>query len=889
MSRIHEERKDFYNKREGVLTTSPSIRNIATLSQNMDKEKSEKTIFGQQNFVGEAGFRTVDLIKQPGRNIVPASLSATGAQLHAMPHLVTNYMTVPLSQARGQHTFQAHIPVGIRAATAIAPSRASIATQRLQTLKPTNITNQIQLPLAPLSSIPILPPSVAANNRTGSPTVTTHGMTSESRHGSRTHDSHSALRGNIQATSQTATIQVVASGNQVHLPTSLLTTKSSSFNTAVPNMLKIGVSSHTNAASVTPLPASGFKLAGIGKAYPGASSVIIPSAKPEEHRVSSFSRFPSPHSVTIPAHQIQGLPVTTTIANSQSLTVTTSTEARSHSSISVPYQQLPTAAAYVFHDIGSPLGLHNFSHQLVRPQNTSSTATALPLFTVDSSHAISTVPVSVPVTKGHLLATTEASENSRVESLTIHANNSLNYQNLYPNLLTSNISTTFTVVPTTSTEPSSRPSILRKRHAETTTPFPVQPTEKERISSPLKVDRPSVPTRLMSPPQLTSEKPDVMKPINHSIQSITADVKSPPPPSVTSIPTATTAPIAMIEQQQQKLPPVLTSANTVTMPSKIAISIPPLVNAVPNINNINSMNSSIPEASPKKKPRKQHIITTEDKYGSAPINSACATDEDEEFLKSNETMTSMKDITPPKLIPASTSSSSGPSNPSIAKQLYAASPILNTHLKPMETKKEVKLDSKLEFNDRSQINGLITAAESKAEPMKYVFFRRRSQFGIMNDCKVNSKAAHNHFYRYSDVRVKDEKKSLTQERLLTKSSMESASGWRLHHLSSQFDDLVKVENGLCEEIIKCKEMIPTPNLNSPTSSYQNNENVSEDDLQLRLIHELIQGSIQRCRCSTEQLEEAKSTMFKLLDHKPKAMETLKKYSRPKLKSKKKSS
>ena len=55
MSRIHEERKDFYNKREGVLTSSPSIRNIATLSQNMDKEKSEKTIFGQQNF-GKSGF-----------------------------------------------------------------------------------------------------------------------------------------------------------------------------------------------------------------------------------------------------------------------------------------------------------------------------------------------------------------------------------------------------------------------------------------------------------------------------------------------------------------------------------------------------------------------------------------------------------------------------------------------------------------------------------------------------------------------------------------------------------------------------------------------------------------------------------------------------------------
>jgi len=40
------------------------------------------------------------------------------------------------------------------------------------------------------------------------------------------------------------------------------------------------------------------------------------------------------------------------------------------------------------------------------------------------------------------------------------------------------------------------------------------------------------------------------------------------------------------------------------------------------------------------------------------------------------------------------------------------------------------------------------------DAMKYILFRRRPQFGISNDCKINTKAAHNHFYRYSDVRVR---------------------------------------------------------------------------------------------------------------------------------------
>lgn len=107
-------------------------------------------------------------------------------------------------------------------------------------------------------------------------------MTTESRLESRTHDPHNNIRGNIQATTHSTTIQVIASGSQVHLPTPLLSTKSSTFNSQTPNMLKIGVSSHANSSSIgTSLqPASGHKL-GIGKAYTGSSSVIIPSSKTE--------------------------------------------------------------------------------------------------------------------------------------------------------------------------------------------------------------------------------------------------------------------------------------------------------------------------------------------------------------------------------------------------------------------------------------------------------------------------------------------------------------------------------------------------------------------------------------------------------------------------------
>ena len=104
-------------------------------------------------------------------------------------------------------------------------------------------------------------------------------------------------------------------------------------------------------------------------------------------------------------------------------------------------------------------------------------------------------------------------------------------------------------------------------------------------------------------------------------------------------------------------------------------------------------------------------ITTEDKYGTAPINSACGTDEDEEFLKSNETM---KDITPPKLAPPVQQPSTTSVSSSVAKQLYPMSPLFNSFNKT----NEVKIEVKSELSDLTLINGLLATAPIDNRPGK---------------------------------------------------------------------------------------------------------------------------------------------------------------------------
>ena len=148
------------------------------------------------------------------------------------------------------------------------------------------------------------------------------------------------------------------------------------------------------------------------------------------------------------------------------------------------------------------------------------------------------------------------------------------------------------------------------------------------------------------------------------------------------------------------------------------------------------------------------------------------------------------------------------------------------------------------------------------EPLKYYVFHRRPQVSILSEYKVYTKAAHNHFYRYSDVKVKDEKKcsGTHDKQLLNKSSVESSSGWRLYHLSTQFDDLTQLENDLCENILLCKNEIPAPR-RAPECMGVDEEEEDGEEAQLRLLHELLQGNLQRCKHGIEQLQEAKQSMF----------------------------
>lgn len=64
----------------------------------------------------------------------------------------------------------------------------------------------------------------------------------------------------------------------------------------------------------------------------------------------------------------------------------------------------------------------------------------------------------------------------------------------------------------------------------------------------------------------------------------------------------------------------------------------------------------------------------------------------------------------------------------------------------------------------------------------------------MQGYKQNWKAANNHFQRYSDVKPREERRQTVMDLANQPHVAQKVNGWKVHHLTSQMEDLVC---GLC--------------------------------------------------------------------------------------------
>uniref|UniRef100_W5MDC4 Sin3A-associated protein a n=1 Tax=Lepisosteus oculatus TaxID=7918 RepID=W5MDC4_LEPOC len=190
----------------------------------------------------------------------------------------------------------------------------------------------------------------------------------------------------------------------------------------------------------------------------------------------------------------------------------------------------------------------------------------------------------------------------------------------------------------------------------------------------------------------------------------------------------------------------------------------------------------------------------------------------------------------------------------------------------ISTEESEMMETNSTDEEKSTARPLAMKAEKRKSPPKeyideegvrYVPVRPRPPITLLRHYRNPWKAAYHHFQRYSDIRVKEEKKCTLQDMANQKGVVCRAQGWKIHLCAAQLLQLTSLERDVYSRLTTLQEgLIPKKKAGA------------DDDL--HRINELIQGNMQRCKLVIDQITEARDAMMKVLDHKDRVMKLLNK-------------
>ncbi|XP_078693685.1 histone deacetylase complex subunit SAP130-B-like [Branchiostoma floridae x Branchiostoma belcheri] len=343
---------------------------------------------------------------------------------------------------------------------------------------------------------------------------------------------------------------------------------------------------------------------------------------------------------------------------------------------------------------------------------------------------------------------------------------------------------------------SPRPSILRKRTndgmrrtATATTPTNSDPNSpRVEVAPPTAASpRPAGDTKAEAP---SSQAGEVAMATEGDSTVVTSEVK--------------------VKEEPMEIPPHPIPPGAMTVNQLIASVVQAATTpTVANTASLPATHTSLPpEASPRKKPRKQqHVVATEDGFAG------------------------------------------------------------DVELKMMDNKSDFPPPTKKESRDRKK---------EQVEDVLYVL-KRFPRPSLLSSYRHGWKARLNHFQRYSDFKVKDKKASL-HDVCSQKGLAQKAAGWKVHHLANQLDELACNEQDTFAKMSSFHDGLKAPG----------KKIIMEEEM--RMIQELIQGNIQRAQLTTEQLNDTKQQMVKIVEkHRGEVCDIIKKNCSRKSSKKKSSS
>uniref|UniRef100_A0A673HGU7 Histone deacetylase complex subunit SAP130-A-like n=1 Tax=Sinocyclocheilus rhinocerous TaxID=307959 RepID=A0A673HGU7_9TELE len=395
---------------------------------------------------------------------------------------------------------------------------------------------------------------------------------------------------------------------------------------------------------------------------------------------------------------------------------------------------------------------------------------------------------------------------------------------------------------------SPRPSILRKKPAnegaavrKNLIPGQLSDSTTPRIDGPIR-------SASVSPrPAGVKPKPDIHMSL---APSVTAAIEAIPSHGTERQPQHVGPPPSQLASQP--LPSLLTSATPPSQPTPALSAIPVAMAVTPPIPSM--ANVVAPPTQP-----------------AASTNSACAissTLPEMNIKQEAEPMDSTKPV------------ASGPNSGAqmLAVPATDITPGASPRKKPRKQQHVISTEESemMETNstDEEKFPPLSQRAEKRKSPPKeyideegvrYVPTRVRPPITLLRHYRNPWKAAYHHFQRYSDIRVKEDKKGSLQDVANQKGVVCRAQGWKIHLCAAQLMQLTNLERDVYSRLTTLQEgLVP-----------KKKAGASDD---LHRINELVQGNMQRCKLVMDQITEARDSMLKVLDHKERVMKLLNKNS-----------
>ncbi|KAG5317961.1 SP130 deacetylase, partial [Acromyrmex heyeri] len=171
-------------------------------------------------------------------------------------------------------------------------------------------------------------------------------------------------------------------------------------------------------------------------------------------------------------------------------------------------------------------------------------------------------------------------------------------------------------------------------------------------------------------------------------------------------------------------------------------------------------------------------------------------------------------------------------------------------------KKENKEESKEKLSDKRQLSNVQSDIKSSTQQTEITIARSRPVPSLLGSSWKNKWTVRlQHYRRPSDVRPREERRPTVAELAQQKYVLQRLNGWKIYHLTTQMEDIASLEKQVHEK------------LKTTLTLLESQQTVKSKHNDLERVNELIKGNMQRSNLISEGMNEARTQLVAIFQHK----------------------